>query len=118
MPAPQHTDGYIRDFPAATQAMLEQMRATIRAAAPNAEETISYNMPSYVLDGERLVWFAGFKSHIGFYPGAAAIAEFKKELSPYKTAKGSVQFPVSDALPLRLIARMVKFRVKQARRTG
>ncbi len=89
------------------------MRETIRKAAPKAEETISYGMPAYKLKGT-LVWFAAHSNHIGFYPGVSGIAAFKKELSPYKSAKGSVQFPVDEPLPLGLVARIVKFRLKEA----
>lgn len=102
---------YILDFPAETQFMLEQMREAIKAAAPDADEVISYAMPAYKLNGI-LVYFAGYTKHIGFYPGAGGIAEFKKELSLYKWAKGSVQFPLDRPLPLKLITQIVRFRVK------
>jgi uncharacterized protein YdhG (YjbR/CyaY superfamily) len=108
---PADLDDYISGFPEEVQTLLRKMRLTIGRAAPNAEETISYNVPAFALRGKKLVWFAAFKSHIGFYPGAAAIAAFKKELSPYKTAKGSVQFPFNDPLPLDLVSRIVKFRL-------
>jgi uncharacterized protein YdhG (YjbR/CyaY superfamily) len=108
---PADIDGYISGFPEEVQRLLERMRRAIGRAAPNAEETISYNVPAFALRGKKLVWFAAFKSHIGFYPGAAAIAAFKKELSQYKTAKGSVRFPFDDPLPLDLVSRMVKFRL-------
>jgi uncharacterized protein YdhG (YjbR/CyaY superfamily) len=108
---PADLDGYISGFPEEVQTLLRKMRRTIGRAAPNAEETISYNVPAFTLRGKKLVWFAAFKAHIGFYPGAAAIAAFKKELSPYKTAKGSVQFPFKDPLPLDLVSRIVKFRL-------
>jgi uncharacterized protein YdhG (YjbR/CyaY superfamily) len=111
---PADVDDYISGFPKQAQALLKKMRATIRKAAPAAGETISYNMPAFVLDGKRLVWFAGFKSHIGFYPGSAAIAAFENELSAYKTAKGSVQFPLSQPLPVDLVSRIVKFRLEKA----
>ncbi|MES2678412.1 MAG: DUF1801 domain-containing protein [Bacteroidota bacterium] len=109
---PVSVDSYISSFPAETRAMLEKIRATIQKAAPKAEETISYQMPAYKLNG-MLVYFAGYKNHIGFYPGAAGIAEFKKEISVYKNAKGSVQFPLDETLPLALVTKIVKFRVKQ-----
>ena len=105
-------DDYISGFPKNVQALLEQMRATIKKAAPKATETISYQIPTFVLNGY-LVYFAGYKNHIGFYPGAGGIATFAKELSVYKGAKGSVQFPIDKQLPLSLITRIVKFRVKQ-----
>ena len=88
------------------------MRLTIRKAAPQARETISYGIPAFTLNG-LLVWFAAHKTHIGFYPRASAIAAFKKDLSAYKGAKGSVQFPFDEPLPLLLVSRIVKFRVKQ-----
>lgn len=105
-------DSYIKDFPVATQVLLQQIRAAIRKAAPEAEEIISYAMPAYKLKGN-LVYFAGYKNHIGFYPGADGIATFKKELAVYKNAKGSVQFPLDKPLPLELITRIVKFRTEQ-----
>jgi len=109
---PADLDDYISGFPEEVQTLLRKMRLTIGKAAPNAEETISYNVPAFALRGKKLVWFAAFKSHIGFYPGAAAIAAFKKELSEYKSAKGSVQFPFTRPLPLDLVSRIVKFRLK------
>ena len=104
-------DDYIKCFPKDVQLLLEQMRKTISKVAPAATETISYQMPAFVLNGN-LVYFAGYKNHIGFYPGAAGIAAFKKELSVYKSAKGSVQFPIDKPLPLGIITRIVQFRVK------
>lgn len=108
---PTDIDEYENGFPKEVRALLEKMRQTIAKAAPKAQETISYSVPAFILGGKKLVWFAAFKSHVGFYPGAAAIAAFKKELSPYKTAKGSAQFPFKDPLPLDLVSRIVKFRV-------
>lgn len=105
-------NSYIALFPEHTRALLETLRTAIKKEAPNAEETISYQMPAYKQDG-MLVYFAGYKSHIGFYPGAAGISEFKKEVSAYKNAKGSVQFPLDEPLPLTLVSKIVKFRVKQ-----
>ena len=105
-------DEYISGFPPTTQTKLQQLRETIRNAAPDADEVISYAMPAYKLNG-MLVYFAGYAKHIGFYPGAGGITEFKEELSIYKNAKGSVQFPLNQQLPLTLITRIVKFRVKQ-----
>ena len=109
---PGSVDEYILGFPSETNAMLDQLRETIRKAAPDADESISYAIPSYKLSG-MLVSFAGYARHIGFYPGAGGITEFMDELSSYKSAKGSVQFPLDGPLQLRLIARIVKFRVKQ-----
>jgi uncharacterized protein YdhG (YjbR/CyaY superfamily) len=109
---PKDIDDYVARFPKHAQRLLTQMRRTIQAAAPQAKETISYRMPAFTLD-RMLVWFAAHKGHIGFYPGAGAIAAFRKELSAYKGAKGSVQFPFEESLPLALVRRIVKFRVKQ-----
>lgn len=108
-----HTvDQYISSFPTDVQALLRQMRSTVKAAAPGAEELISYGMPTYKLHGN-LVHFAAFKNHIGFYPVPSGIAAFQKELEPYKSAKGSAQFPLTGPLPLQLVERIVKFRVKE-----
>ncbi len=105
-------DQYIAAFPPEIQKVLTQLRATIKEAAPDAEETISYQMPAYKLQG-MLVYFAGYKNHIGFYPGSSGIAAFTNEISGYKTSKGTVQFPVDQPLPLELITRMVNFRVNE-----
>lgn len=110
--APNSIDAYIANFPLDVQAILTELRATIRRAAPNAQEAISYQMPTFKLEGN-LVHFAAFKNHIGFYPAPSGIAHFQKELSAYKTSKGAVQFPLNQPLPLKLIARIVKFRVKE-----
>ncbi|SRR5579884_3297478 len=107
-----NVDEYIRRFPADVEKRLRQVRASIKRSAPRATETISYGIPAFRLE-RILVWFAAFKNHIGFYPGADGIAAFKKELSGYKSAKGSVQFPHDQPLPLPLIKRMVTFRVQQ-----
>ena len=109
----KHTnvDEYISGFPPETQAVLQKVRAAIKKAAPKAEEIISYNMPAYKQNG-MLVFFAGYKTHIGFYPTAAGIAAFKKEISDYKNAKGSVQFPLDKPMPLKLVADIVKFKIK------
>ncbi|MEQ1922810.1 MAG: DUF1801 domain-containing protein [Pyrinomonadaceae bacterium] len=111
-PAATNVDEYIAGFPRETQEMLIQLRETIRVTAPGAEECISYAIPTFKLNGP-LVHFAGYAKHIGFYPGAGGIAEFKDELSEYKTSKGTVQFPLDAPLPLKLVTRIVKFRVKQ-----
>jgi len=105
-------DDYIAGFPKDVQVILEELRATIRKAAPEAEETINYQIPTFTLNGN-LVHFAAYKNHIGFYPTPSGIAAFKKELSAYEGAKGSVQFPIDKPLPLRLITKIVKFRVKE-----
>ncbi|MGH2538321.1 MAG: iron chaperone [Candidatus Promineifilaceae bacterium] len=106
-------DEYIAGFPSDVQAVLEQVRATIKAAAPDAEETISYAIPTFKLHGRYLVYFAGFKDHIGFYPAPVGIEAFQEELSGYKSGKGSVQFPLSKPLPLDLITRIVKYRAQE-----
>lgn len=103
---------YIAAAPPATRGRLRQLRATIRKIAPSAEESISYGMPAYKLNGP-LVYFAAFTKHIGVYPTARGIVEFKKDLAAYEGAKGSVQFPHAKPLPLSLIARIVKFRLSQ-----
>jgi len=102
---------YIAGFPPATQKLLKQLRATIQKAAPEAEEQISYGMPAYKYHGV-LVYFAGYERHIGFYPTASGIENFKKEIAGYKHSKGAVQFPLDKALPLRLITAIVRFRVQ------
>jgi uncharacterized protein YdhG (YjbR/CyaY superfamily) len=105
-------DEYIAGFPEEVQEILEKIRTTIRKAAPNAEETINYGIPTFTLKGN-LVHFAGFKKHIGFYPTPTGIERFKKELSVYEGAKGSVQFPLDKPIPYGLISKIVKFRVKE-----
>lgn len=105
-------DNYIAAFPDDTQKKLKQIRATIKKAAPKAEELISYNMPAFKLNG-MLVYYAAYKKHIGFYPTGSGIAAFKKELSIYKGAKGSVQFPLDKPIPLNIITKIVKHRVKE-----
>ena len=109
---PKDIDEYIAGFPKEIQKLLEQIRNTIKQAAPEAEEAIKYAMPTYVLNGN-LVHFAAFKNHIGFYPVPSGIEAFKQELSVYKGAKGSVQFPLDKPMPLDLISKIVKFRVKE-----
>src|SRR6267378_7762585 len=106
-------DEYIETFPKDVQPILEKVRQTIRKAAPKAVEAISYQMPTFKLNGKGLVYFAGYKSHIGFYPIPSGIEAFKKELSAYKQGRGSVQFPIDEPLPLALVSRIVKFRMKQ-----
>jgi uncharacterized protein YdhG (YjbR/CyaY superfamily) len=105
-------DEYIKGFPPDIQKLLQQVRATIKKAAPDAEETIKYAMPTFTLNGN-LVHFAAFKNHIGLYPTPNGIEAFKKELSVYKGAKGSVQFPLDQPMPLELISKIVKYRVEQ-----
>ena len=105
-------DEYIATFPKDIQKILQELRATIKAAAPDSEEKISYQMPTFFLNGN-LVHFAAFKKHIGFYPTPSGIEAFQKELSVYDGAKGSVQFPIDEPMPLKLISRIVKFRVAE-----
>ena len=105
-------DEYIESFPSEVQDVLRKLRQTIRTAAPEAEETISYRMPAFRLNG-CLVYFAAFKNHIGFYPTSSGIRAFKKELSQYSGSKGTVRFPLGKPLPLTLISRIVKFRVAE-----
>lgn len=109
---PKTVDEYIAGFSGETRELLLKMQALIKKAAPASEEFISYGMPAYRLNG-MLVYFAAFKSHIGFYATPTGHEAFKKELSVYKTGKGSVQFPFDKPLPASLITRIVKFRVKQ-----
>ena len=105
-------DEYIATFPKETQKILKDIRATIKAAAPDAEEKISYQMPTFFLKGN-LIHFAAYKNHIGIYPTPNGIESFKKELSKYKGAKGSVRLPIDEPMPLKLISRIVKFRVSE-----
>ena len=105
-------DEYMTEFPPETRDVLEELRALIKTVAPEATETISYAIPTFDLNGH-LVHFAGHQRHIGFYPGASGIATFKEELKPYKSAKGSVQFPLGLPLPTDLIRRMVEYRVEE-----
>ncbi len=109
---PESVDEYIADFPAEVQAMLNKIRAAIKKAAPKAEESISYMMPAYKLNGP-LVYFAGYKKHLGFYPGAAVVDEFKTEIEKYHTSKGTIQLPLDKPIPVSLLAKIVKFRVAQ-----
>jgi len=110
--APETVDQYIAAFPADVKKRMQQLRKTIKAAAPKADEMISYQMPGYKYFG-MLVYFAAYKNHIGFYPGAGGVLEFYKKLSSFKSAKGSVQFPHDRPIPYDVISKIVKFRVKQ-----
>ncbi len=105
-------DQYIASFPSDVQEKLESMRETIRKAAPDAEELVSYGIATFKLNGN-LVHFGGFKNHVGFYPAPSGIKEFQKELSVFKGGKGSVQFPHDKPLPLALVTKITKFRVKE-----
>lgn len=106
---PKNIDDYIAGFPEEVRVLLEEIRKTIRNAAPEATEAISYQMPTFKLNGN-LIHFAAFKNHIGLYPAPTGIEAFRKELSAYRGGKGSVQFPINDPLPLDLITRIVRFR--------
>lgn len=112
--SPKSIDEYIAGFPSDVQEILKQIRSTIKKAGPDAEEAIKYQIPTFVMNGN-LVHFAAFKNHIGFYPTPSGMEAFKEELSQYKSAKGSVQFPIGEPIPFKLIEKMVKFRVKEAR---
>lgn len=106
-------DGYIASFPKEVQGILEEIRQTIRKAAPEATEAISYQIPTFKLNGSNLVHFAAWKDHIGFYATPSGNAAFKKELARYKAAKGSIQFPLDEPIPYGLVAKIVKFRIKE-----
>lgn len=110
--APKNIDEYIAGFPQDVQEILEKVRTTIRKAAPDAEKTIKYQIPTFTLKGN-LVHFGAFKKHIGFYPTSTGIEKFKKELSVYEGAKGSVQFPFDKPIPFDLISKIVKFRARE-----
>ena len=105
-------DEYIAGFPREIQEILQKIRATVHEAAPEAEETISYQMPAFRLGGV-LVYFAAFKDHIGFFPTSNGVAHFEKELTKYKTSKGTIQFPLDEPIPLGLIKKITRFRVKE-----
>jgi uncharacterized protein YdhG (YjbR/CyaY superfamily) len=104
-----NVDEYIAQFPADVQKRMRQIRATIKKAIPDAHEVISYQMPTFKLEKEgNVIHFAGFKKHIGLYPGSEMVQAFKSEFAPYKSAKGSVQFPLDEPLPLDLIEKVAK----------
>lgn len=105
-------DEYIASFSEDIQMKLQELRATIRAAAPDAEECISYQMPAYYLKGN-LVYFAAFSNHIGFYPTSSGIAAFQKEIEGYASSKGAVQFPINKPLPLELVSKIVRYRAAE-----
>lgn len=110
--APKNVDEYIAGFPPEVRKILEHMRTAVKEAAPEAEETIKYGIPTFVLK-ENLVHFAAFRNHIGFYPTPSAILKFKEELSSYRGAKGSVRFPINKPMPLKLVKEIVAFRVQE-----
>ena len=109
MTVPKDYREYASSFSAGARSRLDEMREIIAAALPKATETISYGLPAFEIDGKKLVWFAAFTKHVGFYPGSATIAKFADRLTKYKTARGSVQFPYDSALPRSLVSRMAKY---------
>jgi len=109
---PNSIDDHISAFPPETQHLLQQVRDTIKAVAPEATETISYGIPTFQFHGN-LVHFAGYAHHIGFYPGASSIREFTKDLSGYKTSKGTIQFPLDKPIPFDLVRRITEFRLAE-----
>lgn len=115
---PNEIDKYISQFPKETQQVLQQVRKAIQQAASEAEESISYGMPGYKLNGKPLVYFAGYKNHVGFYATPSGHKEFATALSKYKQGKGSVQFPLDQPMPLALITKIVRFRVKENQEKG
>ncbi|MGI8772458.1 MAG: iron chaperone [Acidobacteriaceae bacterium] len=112
-------DEYIASQPEAVQGVLELVRSTIRKAMPGAEEVISYKIPAYKLHGDPVLWFAGWKQHYSLYPATERIvAAFKDELTPYKVNKGTIRFPLSEPVPVKLIERIAKFRAKEVAERG
>jgi uncharacterized protein YdhG (YjbR/CyaY superfamily) len=109
----QTIDEFISSYPPEIQTILQKIRATVQKSAPGAEEAMAYGIPTFRLNGRNLVHFSAFKSHIGFYPTPSGIEKFKKELSAYEGAKGSVKFPLEKPIPYALITKIVKFRVKE-----
>ena len=105
-------DEYIATFPKNVQSILEELRQAVKETAPEAEEAISYQMPAFKLNGN-LVYFAAFKNHIGFFPTSSAIEAFKEEVKEYKTGKGTLRFPMDKPMPLDLVKKIVKYRVKE-----
>jgi len=112
--APKDIDDYIASFPEDVQEILQKVRTTIRKAAPGAEETISYQIPTFKLNGTYLIYFAGFKNHISLYPAPRGAEEFKKELAAYEGGKGTVRFPLDKRIPFDLIKRIVKYKVQES----
>lgn len=108
----QEIDNYIENFPKEVQIILQKIREEIQKTAPRAEEVMSYGIPTFRLNGN-LVHYGGFKNHIGFFPSPSGIAKFKKELSQYKTSKGTIQFQIKDPIPYDLIKKITKFRISE-----
>ncbi|HEU0302859.1 MAG TPA: DUF1801 domain-containing protein [Longimicrobium sp.] len=115
-PGPGTIDEYIAGFPAATQQVLQQVRATIRAAAPDAEEAISYQIPTFRLKGRYLIYFAGFKEHVSVYPAPVENPEFAADMAVYGSGKGTAKFPLNRPIPFDLITRLVQFRIGETLR--
>ena len=109
----KHTEEYIRDFPKEIRDRLNEIRKRIKKTAPRAEETISYGMPAFKLNGKALVYFAAFKNHIGFFPTPSGINKFERELRKYKTSKGTLRFAYDKPIPLELIEKITRFRAKE-----
>src|SRR5918993_2967826 len=114
----QTIDEYIKTFPEDVQIILEKIRQTIRKAAPEAEEAISYGIPAFRLNGRGLVYFGAWKNHIGFYPTPSGIEAFKKELARFKQEKGSVQFPLDKPISIGLLKKIVRYRVTEILEKG
>jgi uncharacterized protein YdhG (YjbR/CyaY superfamily) len=111
--APQNMDKYIAGFPKDIQEILQKIRMTIKKAAPNAQETISYKMPTFNLDGQYLIYFAAYKKHIGLYPVPTGDDAFNKEVAKYQAGKGTLHFPLDEPMPYKLISKIVKARAKE-----
>jgi len=111
--SPKNTDEYMAGFPADVQEILQKIRDTIKKAAPKAEETISYKMPSFNLNGQSLIYFAAYKKHIGLYPVPSGDEELKKEISGYRSGKGTLQFSLDKPIPYKLIGKIVKVMAKE-----
>lgn len=112
-----NTEEYIEAFPKEVQKLLKEIRSTIKKAAPDAKEKIAYGIPTFTHHGN-LVHFGGFKDHISFFPGGSPVEHFKNELTKYKTSKGTIQFPLDEPLPVDLIKRIVKFRMRENEAKG
>jgi uncharacterized protein YdhG (YjbR/CyaY superfamily) len=114
-PAPASIDEYIGAFPDDVQEVLQQVRATIRDAAPDARETISYQIPTFALNGHPLIYFAGFKKHVSVYPAPVGNPEFADEMAVYGSGRGTAKFPLNKPIPLDFVRRLVDFRLREAR---
>jgi uncharacterized protein YdhG (YjbR/CyaY superfamily) len=110
----QTIDEYVASFPPEVRKILQQVREVIRDSAPGAVETISYQIPTFELDGTHLVYFAGWKNHISLYPVPSGTGDFDERLAPYQTGKGTVKFPLADPIPFDLVSEIVRFRIKEA----